>query len=243
MNIGFSTGSFHKITANKNSNKVLQYLLKLGCNTVELSSLDISEVQNIQNIDIQLLEKFKYRFLHAPALDFKYDQGKETYRILDKLLELQQKYKFDSIGLHPDRVTDWSVFGDYTHLPLAIENMNSRKNTGKTVEDINILITKYGFKFLFDIQHCFSCDPKGDLADQFYAHLGNDIVEIHISGYKGDNYKHTLSHKNNQENILAKIRDMKLPIVIESPAPSLSEIEKELSYIREFLSKHLHADL
>lgn len=235
MNIGFSTGSLHGVRKNKNSNESLEHFLSLGCDSIELSCLDVSELSNVGNIDVKVLNKCKYKFLHAPALDFVYDKNERTYVVLDKILSLQKKYDFNSVGVHPDRVIDWQVFDDYRQIPWAIENMNSRKNTGKTINNIKQVLDYTNFDLLLDIQHCFSNDKTGNLIKNFYSAFNKKIVEIHVSGYTDKKFQHSLLYKEKQQSVITSIPTNRIPIIIESPIKELTNLKKELEYVKKFL--------
>ena len=133
---------------------------------------------------------------------------------------------------HPDIVDNWDIFDKYK-MNWAIENMDSRKERFKTVEELaEFFGKKPGWKFVLDLNHCFSNDKSMKLASDFVDSLGDRIVEIHLSGYSG---LHDPLFLTKQNFIIDYCKKSEAPIIIESVFDDVSQVQKEYDYIRNYL--------
>lgn len=81
-------------------------------------------------------------------------------RLLSKLVKINKKYNIQNNVFHVDRIKNWDIFLDYNTLPISIENMDNRKNFGKSIKDISFILEKYNFNLTLDLQHCFVNDSS-----------------------------------------------------------------------------------
>lgn len=203
--------------------------LNMSCNAIELSCLDKDAIIELNDISRNLLNQFKFKSLHAPGLGFEYKNNKQTRAVLDQLKKFHQIYNFDSISFHPDLIRHQDVFNDYKDTPITLENMDCRKDTGRTVEQMKKFFEDNNFKFLLDIQHCYVNDNSLDLVNDMYNNFKDRLIEYHISGTKDK--KHNLLYKQNQNKIIEAVFNIDIPIIIESPVESIDQLEFELKYI------------
>jgi hypothetical protein len=150
--------------------------------------------------------------------------------MFDKFLKLSKKFSIRNFVFHPDTVRDWSVFGKYPDLPISIENMDDQKLFGRTLEDIQSILSKYDLGLTLDLQHCYVNDPSMNLAKQFQTVFADRIVQYHLSGYE-KNLLHYPLYKTRQDEIISALRFPNLPIIIESTLEAEGEQEKEYQYI------------
>ncbi|MBD3362288.1 hypothetical protein GF362_01055 [Candidatus Dojkabacteria bacterium] len=239
MITGFSTGTFHKNpnVKNKNSNEILNLFLKHSFQAVEICCLDCKELFEINTLNNSLLKRFSYKSLHAPALDFVYEDNKTTLSILNKVRDLHCKYDFNLIVFHPDRIKNISILNSYNDLPIAFENMNSRKKTGKTFSQLQKTFSNNNYRMVLDLQHAYSNDTSMKLASDLYKQFKPRIAEIHISGQTHIPGQHTPLFKSKQVKIIKSIPNLKIPIIIESPVNNRIQIQKEYNYITENIVK------
>ncbi len=232
--IGFSTGIFYKSSAFYSFETILMRLLKLGCTAIEVNSINPNMLEKILHYS-KFLQEFEFVGLHAPASKFKYKDNEETIDVLNKIRRINNKVKFDNIVLHPTNVEDWNVFQKYKELPFSIENMDNRKGSYKTIEEIRKIIENYNFQLTLDIQHIFSNDAEMKNLNEFFYYFTDNIKCIHISGFKDD--YHFPIYKTTQNGILNSVPNKPVAIIIESVLQNWDELKKELYYIQNKLIK------
>ena len=237
MIIGFSNGDFYRLFQNELERFSKKYinLYKANnlANAIELNCLNEGYIDYIilsNNLD---LSYFKYISLHAPNL--LYQKNDVSNRILSKLVEVYKKYSIKNIVIHVDMVKDWDIFSNYSMLPISIENMDDRKDFGKSIADIKSILEKYNFNLTLDLQHCFVNDSTMKLAFEFQKLFNKRIVEYHISGFEKD-LSHYPLFKSSQDEIIYSLQFKNLPIIIESTFDKIGEHKKELLYIKQKLN-------
>jgi hypothetical protein len=227
MLLGFSTGCLYK-THEPIARETFAVFRGLGCNAIELTCNDDEAIiKLLAEIRPKDLDGFTYVSLHAPAIHNKYT--------LDLLQRAQDIFQFKTIVVHPDEVDSLNVFLG-SKLPLAIENMDWRKDIGKYVESMQDIFKKSDFPMALDLNHCFTNDPSMRLAAEMHAAFGQRIVELHLSGF---DHLHEPLFRTKQTEILEAIPDKNLPIIIESGCESVEDAKKEFEYVKNFLEKGL----
>ena len=230
MIIGFSTGCLYK-THNSLSPATIDLFRRSGCQAIELMVHNLSDVNEFVNLKANDLRGFEYLSLHAPQYNSK-DQ-KAYINALEAIAKMHSQVKFNAIVLHPDSFDDFSFLKDFD-LPFAIENMDYRNKTCKSVEDMQRIFKKIDASMVFDINHAFSIDPSMRLSNDLIDAFLPKIKEIHLSGF--ETFHEPLS-KTKQKVIIDAIPNTNLPIIIESILDSVDEIELELQYIINNLQK------
>jgi hypothetical protein len=235
MTIGFGSGDFYKIYSDHVegfSGEYINYYKANGlANAIELNCRNEGEMDYllINNLD---LSGFDFVSMHAPQ--FSYGNDENSKRMLAKMELLTKKYNIKNIVVHSDLVLDWDVFKNFKNIPVSIENMDHRKKSGKTIEDIQAVLDKYDFKLTVDLQHCFVNDSSLRLAADFQEKFKNKIVEYHISGTDDDSMHYPL-FKTEQDEIINSLKNKNIPIIIESTFDEIGDHEKELEYIKNKL--------
>jgi hypothetical protein len=231
MKIGFSTGDLYT-KSSLEIKKGLKNLKKIGSTAVEISVWDGIDGSSLDKINKDDLDGFEYISLHAPGGPYKKDN--RTIKFLNRLNEINNELKLDQIIFHPDEIEDKSVFNNYS-LPIAIENMDWRKASGKSVQGIKKIFEGNNFGFVLDINHVFTVDKSLNRVNIFYKEFKDKIKEIHLSGFREI---HDPLYLTKQDEIIKAIPDKRLPIIIESfksPYLDLDKAEKEFNYILERL--------
>ena len=152
-----------------------------------------------------------------------------------------KRLRFNTVVLHPVDIEDFDILKRYD-LPIAFENMDWRKSRYRTVADMKGLLEKYHGMMVYDIQHAYSNDPSGALADDFSLHLKKKMVEVHLSGIDDKN-DHRLLFEQGQSDIIKKVPE-NIPIIIESDKPETKNLKRlgeslkqELDYIKKYSRK------
>jgi uncharacterized protein (UPF0276 family) len=165
-------------------------------------------------------------------LDYRNDST--TLALLNKILQINERLKFNNIIIHSDNIKDLGIFKSFGHLPFSIENSDNRKEFGKTVNDVKTILDQSNFNLTLDVQHCYVNDKTMKLADDFYKEFSNRIVEFHVSGYDKD-FNHYTLYKTKQDIILKFLKGKDIPIILESTYDSYDEVITEINYIKNKL--------
>ncbi|MFH1427769.1 MAG: hypothetical protein ABIG60_04565 [Patescibacteria group bacterium] len=232
--LGFSTGFFYKF-GQPMSREAILLCKKLGCQAIELCGVLPERINLLKNIKKNDLHKFKYISLHSSGL-MKYKNNNKTKSMLDIIQEAHDKLNFNCVIIHPDLIEDWAVFKNYT-FPLAVENMDRLKKSGKTPRSFKKILANKKIKLVLDLNHCYTIDKSMKLAEKFYHNFKKQICEIHLSGYKNKNELHVPLFKTKQNIILRAVKN-DLPIIIESTCENIIEAQKEYNYIKNYLIKN-----
>lgn len=233
--IGFSTGSI----AFGDFQKGIELLNQSTATAIELSALREGELPALVGaLDELALDHFQYVSFHAPS---KLNQISEQALVqyLEKVIE-----KGWPIVIHPDIIEDvtlWEKFGSY----LCIENMDNRKNKGRTFEELNEIFAELPkASFCFDLAHVRQIDPTMQEGLRMIRNFSDRLTQLHVSDVNSEGKHEPL----NLETLLAfkKIAPLipqGIPVIIESVVAE-EKIEKELelaSYVIDYekFTKHL----
>lgn len=231
MTIGFSDKAFSELSTGNEYRK--KYLKDINFNAIELCCISEEMLDHfIKDVNVADYDNFEYISMHAPRCLGKTEE--KTIRIWKKIEKMYKKFKLKNIVLHPDRIENWEIFKDFRYLPLSIENMDNRKESGKNIRDIEKIISKYDFNLTLDLNHCFGNDETMVLAEEFQKKFKNKIVEYHISGH-GKPQRHVPFFKTKQNEILNFVKLKNIPIIIESILDEAGDKEKEFDYIMKNL--------
>jgi hypothetical protein len=168
---GYSTGAI----ALGDFARALEVLSRYDFDAVELSALRISEVGPLINALPNLdLSRYKYISFHAPS---SFTEGEEEH-----LVWLLSKLPADwPIVLHPDAIYSPLRWQAISHR-LAIENMDRRKNTGRTVSELGRFFeTMPEARMCLDLGHARQVDPSMVGAYLLLKVFADRIVQLHVS--------------------------------------------------------------
>lgn len=233
MIIGFNNGVFNRLEHSRYSDIIKDRFESLDCNAIEVFALNEDHLDILINtIPPDHYSRFSWVSLHAPSAVYK--DTPKIKRILEKIRKVVMKFNMKNIVFHPDKVKDWHVFESISDLPVSFENMDNYKKRGKTFEEMEEILIKGNYSFTLDVQHCFTLDSTMENAREFISKFKDRIIEIHISAFDPKKLHYPL-YKMKQDVIIDSIRELDVPIIIESTFDSYDEIEKELDYIRKRL--------
>jgi len=169
--VGYSTGAI----ALGDFSRALTLLGAYNFKAVELSALRIAEVEPLLRALPSLsLDRYKYISFHAPSA-FREDEEEYLVSLLSKLPAAWP------IVLHPDaiyRASRWTSLA----ARLAIENMDRRKNTGRSVSELKKVFELLPqARMCFDLGHARQVDPSMIGAYQLLKAFAERIVQLHVS--------------------------------------------------------------
>jgi hypothetical protein len=225
--IGFSTGAL----ALSDFDLAIRMLRGKAVEAIELSALRKYEltplVQALDRIDVS---GYSYVSVHAPS---RFEPSEEQ-GIVDQLKQLVP-YRWP-IVLHPDAIHSfdrWVEFGDL----LCIENMDKRKGTGRTLEELEMIFERLpDARFCFDIAHAKQVDSSMMEAYRILKTFGTRIRQVHISEVNTSS-----KHGRISAGAIRAFKEVSFLIPAEAPAiletpVAESEIEEELMRAVDSLS-------
>ncbi|MCX6728423.1 MAG: hypothetical protein NTV39_01480 [Candidatus Saccharibacteria bacterium] len=229
MIIGFSTGCLYN-THDSLDPATIDLFRRGGCNAIEIMIHRLPDIERFIKLKASDIKGFKYTSVHAPI----YREGKksEYIKAMKAIEKMHREVPFDAVVLHPDMFDDFSFLKDIG-LPFAVENMDSRRESCKNVEDLQKVFTIFDVPMVFDINHSFTNDPTMELSDDLVKAFKPKIKELHISGF---GTFHEPLFKTKQDMIISAVPNVDLPIIIESVLDSADEIDIELGYIKQHLT-------
>jgi hypothetical protein len=221
--IGFSTGALAKgdFVAGLDLQRGVR-----GIGAVELSALRDHELSILLDAVPSLdLAGFDYVSFHAPSRLHTLDE-RAAFELLQRLPATWP------IIAHPELLQTpalWRSLGDR----LCIENMDDRKSTGRTPDELLALFELFpAATFCFDAGHARQVDPSMESAARMLRELRGRLRELHVSevGAKGEHLPLT----NATRDAFAQVTHLipaDCPVIIESViAPG--EIASELAAVR-----------
>lgn len=225
MLVGFSTGCLYQ-THERVSKETFEVFRSIGGNALEVACVNEEELEKLlKEIEPIDLAGFEYVSLHAPILT--------STKTLELLAQVQKKFNFEKIVIHPDEIENWEVLARF-ELPLAIENMDWQKDFGKYADSMQAIFEKFDAPMVLDLNHCYTNDPSMHLAKEMTDAFGGRIEEIHLSGF---DRLHEPLFRTGQREILEAIPDKRLPIIIESGCESIIDAKAEFEYVKSFLAQ------
>ena len=207
MLIGFSTGA----VAFGDFERALKLLEPTDATAVELSAMRSVELPDLLNAlpsRLKMLnERYRYISFHAP-IDF----NDERHTVLQLSLVAEMGI---NVVVHPDTLNDiklWRALGSR----LCIENMDTRKSTGRTVAELGHFFDVLPCsKLCFDIEHARDVDPTMTEATRILTMFGNRLVHVHLNGRKSSGKRFNDFFPTGQAEAFGEALS-KLPLIIES---------------------------
>ena len=226
--VGFSTGAL----ALGDFERGLSMLASKHADAVELSALRSVELSRLLNAVSSRLEelkgRYKYISFHAPT-DFQNESG-----LVERLKGIAQ-HGFN-IVVHPDTIRNvelWRQLGSH----LCIENMDSRKATGRTAKELRWFFESLpDAKLCFDIAHARQVDPTMTEAVRILTDFGDRLAQVHLSevNSKGKHFAMSLVAKRAYEPLAEMLSSV--PVILESPVDA-SGIDPEIEAVHKLLAR------
>lgn len=206
--IGFSTGA----VAYGDFRVAINLLSPTRATAIELSALREAELPAmltaLPDIIGGLRARYDYVSFHAPT-DF------EDERLIVSQLKAVAELEMNII-VHPDTIRDpgsWRELGAH----LSIENMDSRKLSGRTVEELRTFFDLMPeAKLCFDIAHARQVDSTMLEAVRIVEEFGDRLVEVHLSeiNSQGKHFPMSFAAKRAYEPFAEVM--LTVPVILES---------------------------
>ena len=230
--IGFSTGAL----ARSDFDLALRQLETKPVDSIELSALRFRELRFLlESIPRLQLQRYRYVSLHAPS---HFEEGEEETAVA-MLLELAPPHW--PIVVHPDSIRlheRWSVFGNR----LAVENMDRRKSTGRSAEELKRVFSRLPSASLcFDIGHARQFDTTMTEAYMILKSFGARLCQVHVSEVNSASQHERLSFSAIRafEQVADLVPD-NIPLIIESRVSSV-EIDFEIANVSQSIPVQMAA--
>jgi sugar phosphate isomerase/epimerase len=154
---------------------------------------------------------FAYLSIHAPVKHLRMPEA-ELVRRLARLAPLA-----DAIVVHPDAMDDPRAYRPLG-AALVLENMDSRKRTGRTVEELAPYFAALPEAGLcLDVAHVLSVDPSLHEGERLLDAYAGRLRHLHVSSID-DTCRHvplTLEHETRFATLLRRCPDV--PWILEAP--------------------------
>jgi hypothetical protein len=203
---------------------------------VELSALRSVELPRLLDAMSSRLEELqgRYRYIafHAPT---DYQDERELVERFKSLVE-----RGFNIVVHPDTIRDvslWRQLEDH----VCIENMDSRKATGRTAKELRGFFEKLPqAKLCFDVAHARHVDPTMTEAARILSEFGDRLAQVHLSevNSKGRHFAMSFIAKRAYEPLAGVLSSV--PVILESPVDE-GGIDSEIEEAHRILA-HSHPE-
>ena len=224
--IGFSTGALAKgdfaagVELQSPAHKV---------DAVELSALRDCELPLLVDAIAELdLNAFEYVSVHAPSKLKKLDEQ----TVFDLLLRLPEHWP---VIVHPE-ILETPALWRTLRERLCIENMDDRKTSGRTVEELEALFDTYPeASFCLDLGHARQIDPTMSSALRMLREFSGRLRQVHVSdvGAHGEHLPLGATARRSFAHVAHRL-PAECPLIIESIVPA-DGIGRELESVRQAL--------
>jgi len=217
--LGFSTGALAKGEFHRG--------IELQANNPRVSAIELSALREhelgplVADASRLPLSRFKYVSFHAPSKLTSTDEKS----VFDLLSSLPVRWP---IIVHPELLrtpSHWRSLGSR----LCLENMDNRKTTGRTLDEMRGLLDAYPeATFCLDLGHARQIDPTMATAIRMLKMFRNRLQQIHISeiGPRGE-HRNLSSLAIYAYELITDLVPDTCPIIIESVIKP-EEIEREI---------------
>ena len=179
---------------------------------VELAALSEAELPGLQAfLDAGPSLPFRYLSVHAPVKH----RAMPEDELVDRLASLPAWV--DAIVVHPDTIEDPSRYARLGSA-LVIENMDTRKPTGRTAAELEPLLAALPEAgFCFDVAHAAAVDPSMDEAHRLLDRFCGRLRHLHVSSLDDGSHHEPLSDADELAwtPVLRRCRDV--PWILEAP--------------------------
>jgi hypothetical protein len=221
--IGFSTGALAK----GDFERGIALQRHQAIHAIELSALREHELPALaEHAQALELNQFDYVSVHAPSKL----TGRDDAHIHGLLQDIPPVWP---VIAHPEILVDenaWRSLGNR----LCLENMDNRKATGRTVEEMRELFRRFpDARFCLDLGHARQIDPTMATALRMLREFRAELIQIHLSEVGPHGEHLPLSALVAFEfGLLAPHIPESCPIIIESVIPA-DRIARELATARQ----------
>jgi hypothetical protein len=180
----------------------------------ELSAISESELQPLLAfLSSGVALPFHFTSVHAPSKGRTMSEA-ELVTLLEQLPGW-----VDAVVVHPDTMIDLVEYAPLGRM-LVIENMDTRKASGRTADELAPLFGALPEAGLcFDIAHARAVDPAMNVGAEILERYGDRLRHVHISSLDHESHHVPLTPTDAAafEPLLARCRDV--PWILEAPPP------------------------
>lgn len=172
--VGASTG--YMVDQRGNWPALLDEASRVSSFAVELTALREDELPGLLKYlaDAPALP-FRYVSVHGPSKARKMPE-EELVAVLAQLPPF-----VNAIVLHPDQIYEPQIYSRLGSR-LVIENMDARKNSGQTGEDLARLFADLpDAGFCFDVAHAWTVDRSMDSGEELLDRFASRLRQVHLS--------------------------------------------------------------
>ena len=219
-------------------------LQETGANCVEmcLGSWGTKEADKRMNLMFDK-EKFAFNYTSFHIPEFVTSIPSEfLVRIVKIIIE---EHPVNTVLIHPLKVKERYPEQYYREMvfmtvPLGIENMDSRKDSGFDITELVDLIDCCKMKLILDVQHAYEHDHTMQYARDLLAALNHVLVHLHVRGETEKN-NHSLVYKATNTtaimDFLAELLTKKqVPLILEGEHKNSEELKAEIEFLRKELT-------
>ena len=217
-------------------------LEEAGANGVEVSFLpewfsaeNLNRMCSIPNFSkIFEAQNFLHRSVHLPVVN------NQKIKLQIAITQKFVAYCNATVALtHPLKVKGCYPIKSYEKMiskgiPLAIENMDSNKESGFKIEELERLIQLVP-RFVLDVQHAFERDLTMEYAFDLFNAVKDKLVYLHVSGETEDNHHALVYQSRNCDKIVSFLgtifSEIEIPIILEGRYSTLKELNQEISFL------------
>jgi len=124
-------------------------------------------------------------------------------------------------------------------IPLAVENMDSRQDSGFNLVELERLVKNVGCLFVLDVQHAYEHDHEMGYARDLLELLKDRLTHLHVSGETKDNIHSLVCRATNAKKIVEFVGQVlsvkNVPLILEGEYTTPDELRQEI----EFLTREL----
>lgn len=192
-----------------------------GASAIEISATSADRIAALGREEKTPSSELKFVSLHLPDMCElrRYSSGK-LHSPEYAIQSLVTTHNVCAAAIHPDHLDDESAtWLKRLDVPFAIENMDRRPQTGRTVKEVQRICAQFGCPLVLDVQHAYenSIDNGGngiDLAVELTrsALAQNGISYLHVSGEMS---KEGLQYCNHASLVTATNRETIIEAVLQ----------------------------
>jgi len=210
LRLGCSTGFLRD--AGGDWAEMVQRARSTSTEAVELAALSETELPSLlEYLGGRPSLPFRFLSVHAPSKHRELPES-ELVALLEPLIG-----RVDAIVVHPDTLHDlgaWVPLGR----TLTIENMDPRKATGRTADELApYLATLPQAQLCFDVAHAQAVDPTLGAGHEILDRFGSRLRHLHVSALdeRGRHRPMTADDEAALAPLLDRCRDV--PWILEAP--------------------------